>query len=195
MTRITTKTDDDKHTRYLQLQEWVTAALSAGKLQTGRQVTLDAISGDAGFRRYYRLAGSTPALLAVDAPPETEKNHAFCHIAQLFRQYGIHAPQVYAVDYTRGFMLIEDMGDLVYWPLLTGQSHHALYDDAAQCLLKMQSIPCLQRLSVHGIRLPKLLMALIRKISIATAGAVINAPIINTARISFFGSGCRSRLK
>jgi len=142
MTRITTKTDDDKHTRYLQLQEWVTAALSAGKLQTGRQVTLDAISGDAGFRRYYRLAGSTPALLAVDAPPETEKNHAFCHIAQLFRQYGIHAPQVYAVDYTRGFMLIEDMGDLVYWPLLTGQSHHALYDDAAQCLLKMQSIPC-----------------------------------------------------
>jgi N-acetylmuramate 1-kinase len=132
---------DEKQNRYQQLQAWVLRVLSSSGRHSLTPDHLLPISGDAGFRQYYRVVGSKPAMLAVDAPPETEKNRAFCHIAQLFRQSGIHAPQVYAVDYNSGFMLIEDMGSDMYLPLLTREAHTNLYRDAVQCLLKMQSIP------------------------------------------------------
>lgn len=141
------KTDNEKNLRRQQLLEWARSAIFAAKLSPKTALGLDAISGDAGFRRYFRLVGAEPPMLAVDAPPETEKNQAFCHIAQLFRQHGIHAPQIYAVDYDRGFLLIEDMGDVLYGPLLeqskqqNRRDHVALYSQAEHCLLKMQTIP------------------------------------------------------
>jgi len=147
MSELLLKSDTEKNRRRQQLLEWATSAISAAKRHPKTGLRLDAISGDAGFRCYFRITGSEPPMLAVDAPPETEKNQAFCHIAQLFRQRGIHAPQVYAVDYSRGFLLIEDMGDVLYEPLLEqskeqGQSTHVtLYSQAEHCLLKMQTIP------------------------------------------------------
>jgi len=152
MTELLPKSADEKNIRYQQLLAWVKAALLAGNLHAGKTINLQTISGDAGFRRYFRIldgGNDRPSMLAVDAPPETEKNQAFCHIAQLFRQHGIHAPQIYAVDYQRGFMLIEDMGDTMYWPLLAKSQQgpgvpspvsSALYRDAVHCLLKMQTI-------------------------------------------------------
>ena len=134
------KMQEEKHQRLQRLLEWTQRALSGAGRQPGAHHSLLPLSGDAGFRCYYRVVGSQPPLLAVDAPPATEKNQAFCHIALLFRQHGIHAPQVYAVDYQQGFLLIEDMGSDMYWPLLTREAHTGLYRDAAQCLLKMQSI-------------------------------------------------------
>lgn len=86
-------------------------------------------------------------MLAVDAPPATEKNEAFCHVARLFRQYGIHAPQVFAVDKENGFMLVEDLGSVMYWPLLQqsqqrqAKDHETLYRDATRCLISMAAIP------------------------------------------------------
>lgn len=127
----------EKQNRFQRLLAWTERALTSSGQASPH---LQALSGDAGFRQYYRVAGSRPPMLAVDAPPATEKNQAFCHIAQLLRQHGVHAPQVYAVDYQQGFMLIEDMGGDMYAPFLTQQAHLGLYRDAAQCLLKMQSI-------------------------------------------------------
>jgi aminoglycoside/choline kinase family phosphotransferase len=138
-----------------QFQQWIRQALAAGKLRHREPLVLEPISGDAGFRSYFRISGTHPALLAVDAPPATEKNHAFCHIARLLRQHGIHAPQVYAVDFERGFLLIEDLGGLLYWPLLQAEKQQqemlqkkkspsrqpALYQEATQCLLRMHRMP------------------------------------------------------
>jgi aminoglycoside/choline kinase family phosphotransferase len=137
--------------RSQQFQQWVRQALAAGKLCHSEPVVLEPISGDAGFRRYFRLPNVYPAMLAVDAPPATEKNQAFCHIARLLRQHGIHAPQVYAVDFGRGFLLIEDLGGQLYWPLLQEEKQRnekpspswqpPLYQEATQCLLRMHGIP------------------------------------------------------
>lgn len=134
-------------TRQQAFRQWIEAALAATKLCAHVRPTLTPVSGDAGFRSYYRIEGSTPALLAVDSPPATEKNQAFTHIARLLRQHGINAPLVYAVNYEQGFMLIEDLGSQLYWPLLLesrsggGNKHEKLYRDAIACLLKMQQIP------------------------------------------------------
>jgi len=119
-------------------RHWVQAALTAGKLCPDPVPVLVPINGDAGFRHYYRISGSLPSLLA---PPTTEKNEEFCHIARLLRQHGIHAPQVYAADYQQGFMLIEDLGSEIYWPLLQAGKQEVLYAEATHCLLKMHRIP------------------------------------------------------
>jgi len=135
-----------RQSRQQQLQEWAQACL-ASQLSQGQILQFIPVSGDAGFRQYYRLSNVTPAYLAVDAPPETEKNREFCHVARLMRQYGIHAPQVFAANYELGFFLLEDLGDVMYWPrLLQSQQsgsnlHQSLYEDAVHCLQKMAGIP------------------------------------------------------
>lgn len=135
-----------KKTREQQLQAWAQACL-ASRLSPGQVLQLSAISGDAGFRHYFRLPGVEPASLAVDAPPATEKNREFCHVAKLLRQYGVHTPQIFAVDDERGFLLLEDLGDVVYWPqLLQSQQrgdsrYQSLYQDATHCLQTIATIP------------------------------------------------------
>lgn len=88
------------------LKSWVTQSLQERNIVWSMWQPL---SGDAGFRRYFRL-DTQPALLAVYAPPETEKNAEFVRIAEAWRKQGIHAPAVVAADIERGFMLVEDFG-------------------------------------------------------------------------------------
>ncbi len=121
-------------------KSWVEAALQAAGMLNATDLQLQPLSGDAGFRSYYRIADCTLPILAVSAPPDTEKNEAFCHIAQLLRQNGVHAPQVYAVDFEQGFLLIEDLGDALYQPLLEAGQQETLYADAITCLRKLQHI-------------------------------------------------------
>lgn len=136
----------EKQSRQQQLQTWAQACLAA-RLSPGQTLHLSSISGDAGFRCYYRLPDVVPVSLAVDAPPATEKNQEFCHVAKLLRQYGVHTPQIFAVNYELGFLLLEDLGDVMYWPrLLQSQQrsdnhHHMLYQDATRCLQTMAAIP------------------------------------------------------
>lgn len=135
-----------------QFRQWADNAIRSGQFVQSAPARLAAISGDAGFRKYFRVVDSSPAVLAVDAPPATEKNHAFVHVARLLRQYGVHAPQIMAVDYDNGFLLVEDLGDIMYWPLLQQIQRDAgpamanlalpsLYVDAETSLLRMQHIP------------------------------------------------------
>lgn len=144
---MSTSNASDSTQRRQEFHAWTEAALAAAKLCSKPKPALQSVAGDAGFRSYYRIEATNPSLLAVDSPPATEKNQAFTHIARLLRQHGIHTPLVYAVNYEQGFMLIEDLGDVMYWPLLqnsqaSGSQHYlALYRDATHCLLKMQQIP------------------------------------------------------
>lgn len=101
---------------------------------------LFALSGDAGYRRYFRL-NSQPPLLAVYAPPSTEDSHAFVSIARHWQQHQLQVPRIYAVDYEQGFLLVEDLGQSVYLPLLTAETQHPLYLQALNSLLQLQTIP------------------------------------------------------
>ncbi len=77
-----------------------------------------AVSNDAGARRYFRLcshaSSSDPAsFIAVDAPPP-EKNPEFIKIAKLFSAAGVLAPQILEQDIEQGFLLLTDLGSVVY---------------------------------------------------------------------------------
>ena len=85
------------------------------------------INGDAGFRQYYRLACDGKSLLAVYAPPATEKNSEFVQLANMLCSAGVIAPEVYSVDYDQGFLLISDLGNQLLFDLLNEETVKPLY--------------------------------------------------------------------
>ncbi len=88
------------------------------------------ISGDASFRKFYRV----PEGILMDAPPQTEKNQLFCELSALLNQAQIHAPKVYAHDFTNGFLLVEDLGDNTLAKVRTPTNKIALYQAAIDVL-------------------------------------------------------------
>ncbi len=104
-----------------------------------------ALSGDAGFRRYFRLA-SEPPLLAVHAPVESENAQAFMDISRLLRQGGVLAPAVAACDLDNGYLLIEDLGPRLLLDVLDESSANSLYAEALDTLLLIQKCPADEQL-------------------------------------------------
>ena len=122
------------------------AALPAPAGGNASGARLDTVSGDASFRRYFRLhLDDGRSYVLVDAPPEREDCHRFVRVAQLFRQAGLLTPQVLAVDYQQGFMLLEDFGDTLYLPVLRSSRDQspatvdAMYGAAMAALVELQA--------------------------------------------------------
>jgi len=127
-------------TRLTELADWL------GSLLAPAPFTLSPASEDASFRRYFRvtlagphpLAPDAPTLIAMDAPPPMENCRPFVHVAQLLREAGVHAPQVFAQDLGRGFLLLEDLGSTTYLAVLRDGDANALYLDAIDALVAFQ---------------------------------------------------------
>src|SRR3954452_10528636 len=86
------------------------------------------LAGDASFRRYYRLNAAGRRAVLMDAPPPMEDVGPYIAVAEILRDVGLSAPELYAEDRQRGFLLIEDFGDAVYTRLLArGADEAALY--------------------------------------------------------------------
>ncbi|HET6592556.1 MAG TPA: phosphotransferase [Xanthomonadales bacterium] len=102
------------------------AAWAAAELGLAR-VELQAVSGDASFRRYFRLAAPGRTLILMDAPPDHEDSGPFVDIAERLRAAGLKAPQIHCFDLRQGFGLLEDFGDTLYRDVLDGESVDSLF--------------------------------------------------------------------
>jgi hypothetical protein len=101
-------------------------------------VTPAMLAGDASFRRYYRLTDGKRRVVLMDAPPPLEDVRPFIDVAALLRRLGLSAPEVYAADPERGFLLIEDFGDNSYTRLLArGADETELYGLAVDVLIAL----------------------------------------------------------
>jgi aminoglycoside/choline kinase family phosphotransferase len=119
-------------------QNWIEQHLPPAQRPQGA-LTLAPLAGDAGFRRYFRV-DCAPSLIAVNAPPAQENNLAFVQIANSFVDGMIRVPKIHAVDFARGFMLLEDLGRRVLQPLLDLDSLPAHYGAAETVLLEIQQL-------------------------------------------------------
>ncbi|MGD2130130.1 MAG: phosphotransferase [Lysobacterales bacterium] len=72
------------------------------------------VSGDASFRRYFRLDDGARTLILMDAPPDREDSAPFVDIAGRLRAAGVYAPEIVHFDLDSGFGLLEDLGDELY---------------------------------------------------------------------------------
>jgi len=136
---------DDRVARLLQ---WL------GSLDSGLGLNLDTLriaSADASFRRYFRLdarsndSGARATLIAMDAPAPQEDTRPFLNVQSLMAQTGLRVPAIVASDPDRGFILLEDFGDLTMLEALradpTGQSLQARYRGAIAALVRLQAVP------------------------------------------------------
>ena len=138
-----------KDRRQLALKEWSQqqiALLKTDGADADLDLTWQMVSGDASFRRYFRWSQDNGnSWIAVDAPPEHENSRQFVKVAQLLES--VNAPRVLAKDFEQGFMLLSDLGNQLYLPLLKEAQESGnidladdLYHRAIDSLEKMQEV-------------------------------------------------------
>lgn len=98
------------------------------------------IAGDASARRYFRLALADQSVIAVESPPDSQKNVEFLKIREALASAGICVPALVAADLSRGFLLLGDLGDSMLLNLLTASSVDHWYGVASGLLLQMSTV-------------------------------------------------------
>ncbi|HLV76501.1 MAG TPA: phosphotransferase [Marinobacter sp.] len=104
------------------------------------------VSGDASFRRYFRVWQQLPdqprtPFIVMDAPPEQEDCGPFIAIAEHWRSHGVRVPAIRARDTGQGFLLLEDFGDQLMLKALSPGSADTLYRQALEQLLHIARLP------------------------------------------------------
>jgi len=103
--------------------------------------SLHPLPGDAGFRRYARLAGGPRPALLMDAPPP-EDVRPYLGIGAHLRGIGLSAPEVFAADAEHGLLIVEDLGAATHADLLdAGADPAPLYAEAAEALAALHAAP------------------------------------------------------
>lgn len=120
------------HTRESALNEWL------NHVYPHKEFSIMPLTGDASFRRYFRLDLSGNTRIVMDAPPEKEPIQPFIRIGKFLRNLGVHTPEIFAADEVNGFILLEDFGDQLLLKALSSTTVDSLYNSAMDVLLKIQ---------------------------------------------------------
>ncbi len=102
------------------------------------QYTLEPVSGDASFRRYFRFKNKDQQFIAVDSPPEKESNEAFVKVTHLLAAEGLPVPHIYYSSLDFGFFLLSDFGDDLLLNRLNESNVDDLYKKALDALVVIQ---------------------------------------------------------
>ncbi len=95
------------------------------------------MSGDAGFRCYYRFSHQGKSFIAVDAPIDMSDNPAFIFMQKLLSQQDILVPDIIAVDLSLGFFCLSDFGNVLLSETLTLENMSSVYQQAIDILPKV----------------------------------------------------------
>lgn len=116
--------------------------------------SLQPASSDASFRRYFRVhsAAKQATYVVMDAPTEHEDVRPFVAVAKALRSGGTLAPEVFACDADRGFLLLEDFGNTTFLQGVQNQPDlgDAFYLHALDRLVNIQANTATQGLLPYG---------------------------------------------
>ncbi|QLE84410.1 phosphotransferase [Shewanella sp. Scap07] len=119
--------------RFIALESWLATILCTNH-------HLELISGDASFRRYFRVHTETGSYIAMDSPPELTPVQPFIDLAAEYQRQGLLAPQVIEQHLQQGFLLLSDLGDTQLLSCLDRTSCQKLYAQAIDLLLPIMGI-------------------------------------------------------
>jgi N-acetylmuramate 1-kinase len=143
--------------RLSQLNKWLTKDCSLSSY------TIAPLFGDASFRRYFRLTLADGATcIAMDAPPPQEDCRPYVDISRRLETAGVHVPHIHAQDLQRGFLLLEDLGDVQYLDKLDAGNAARLYGDALGALSAMQACATTEELPLYDAALLRMELDLFR---------------------------------
>lgn len=119
--------------RQQQIREWL------DRLAPDHGFDLAPASADASFRRYFRVSYADGSRrIVMDAPPAHEDVRPWLHVQRLFREAGVHVPEVLAANLEQGFLLLSDLGTSTYLTVLDPANADAHYRAAIDALVKIQ---------------------------------------------------------
>ena len=100
------------------------------------------IAGDASFRKFYRLILNKKSKIIVFARKEKYKNLlVYSAINKFLRNNKILTPKLYSHNYHKGFIIIEDFGDLSFYKVLKNNKNKLIvYKKLVDLLIKIQKI-------------------------------------------------------
>ncbi len=101
---------------------------------------LTAISGDASFRRYFRVVYQGEHYVLMDSPPTLEDGQRFVAVQQAFQLAGLRVPAILQQDLANGLLLLEDLGDELLLGLLTSENVTDWYRQALMQLRQVRSV-------------------------------------------------------
>ena len=128
----------ESSTRRNALESWVARVLAAkGDSVVG---PWRAVAGDASFRHFHRIETGRGTLIAMDAPPATENNAQFVRLSKLFRSVGVCVPDVVASDLDNGFLLVSDLGELMYSSVYKTDQRDTAIDAALDTLIRIARV-------------------------------------------------------
>jgi aminoglycoside/choline kinase family phosphotransferase len=115
------------------LKSWLTGQPRLGSF------SLEPASGDASFRRYFRVRAGADTYIAMDAPPQNESCGPFVRVANAFAELGLNVPRIFAQDLQQGWLLLSDLGARHYLGELSPSTVDRLYGDALGALVVIQA--------------------------------------------------------
>lgn len=104
---------------------------------------VEPLTGDASYRRYFRIRRGDKSAMLMDAPPPEEDPQPFLRAAKWLDANGLRAPHILAEDTARGLVLLEDFGEvrmreyLDQWP----DDERAVYTAAIDTLVDLHRLP------------------------------------------------------
>ncbi|MFA7436703.1 aminoglycoside phosphotransferase family protein [Castellaniella sp.] len=108
--------------------------------------SLTPVSGDASFRRYFRVRGQAGTYIVMDAPPPHEDCGPFIAMAERLARGGLRVPRVLAHAPAHGFLLLTDLGahnmqQCLEDGLLDAAGLQRHYRAALRALVRIQQCP------------------------------------------------------
>lgn len=134
-----------------------------------RDADVSYLQGDASTRGYARLAAEGRRAVLMNSPSQADgpairggKSHSalahlaedvkpFVAIAAALRGIGLSVPEILAHDLQQGFLVIEDLGDLVFdKDMGGGQDQEQIYRAAADVLVELRQNPPPEQFTLPG---------------------------------------------
>ncbi|QOL26645.1 phosphotransferase [Thalassotalea sp. LPB0316] len=129
--------------RSVLLKRWLISQLEKLSVQpiSPNGILMTALTGDAGFRQYFRVqGGQNRTFILVDAPPKLSNNQGFVDVTGLLTQHNVNVPNVLSFDAPNGFLLLEDLGDQQFFDVLAQDNLLNWYHQAIDQLIKITAI-------------------------------------------------------
>ena len=112
------------------------------------------IPEDASFRTFYRLILNKRSKIIVFAKKEKYKNLiVYSAINKFLRANKILAPKLYAHNYPRGIIFIEDFGDFSFYKVLLKKKNKlVIYKKIVDLLIRIQKIKPKTKIELKIVR-------------------------------------------
>ncbi|OCQ20434.1 hypothetical protein A7985_15350 [Pseudoalteromonas luteoviolacea] len=102
--------------------------------------TIEAITGDASFRLYFRITVAQERYILMDVTPDKGSVQPFVKLNENFKNSGLAVPEIHAFDSQQGFVLLEDLGSTHLADLIETQFDEHKYRELISWLPKIAGV-------------------------------------------------------